>query len=293
MATCGTIARALGDVSAARAVATWVLAHPEVPGAHRVVRADGRPVLRSAHGPLRTDGVPPPGDRADASRFEEALPDIGLLRRFRGDQERLSRGIVEEGDPGALETVGGVDAAYVGEHAHVAAVVCDAESLEPRETAVADVAVEFPYIPTYLAYRELPPIEEAFSRLRTRPDVLLIDGHGRLHPALFGIACLAGLRLGLPTIGVAKHPLRGRPAPGRRRRDGAIPLEIDGVVRGYAWRPPRGSRPLYVSVGHGLSLDAALRIVRETTRDRHPEPLRIADLLAKKRKDVKNGKGGS
>src|SRR3990170_2102878 len=82
-------------------------------------------------------------------------------------------------------------------------------------------------------------------------------------------------------------------APGRRRRDGAIPLEIDGVVRGYAWRPPRGSRPLYVSVGHGLSLDAALRIVRETTRDRHPEPLRIADLLAKKRKDVKNGKGGS
>src|SRR5207253_5317343 len=79
----------------------------------------------------------------------------------------------------------------------------------------------FPYttlfrsIPTYLAYREFPGIGAAVRRLSTRPDLLMIDGHGRLHPALFGVACDVGVRLDLPTIGVAKHPLAGRVQPTR------------------------------------------------------------------------------
>src|SRR5207244_6398748 len=83
-----------------------------------------------------------------------------------------------------------------------------------------------------------PGIETAVRRLTHRPDVLLVDGHGRLHPALFGVACYVGVRLGLPTVGVAKHPLVGRVKTKRRGSEHALPIEFRGRVQGYAWIPP-------------------------------------------------------
>ena len=284
VATCGTIAEALGDVRSARAVAAWVSNHPSARGGHRVVRADGRPVLSDAHAALRGEGVRAVRGRVPLARQVVVLPDVGLLRRLREEQRRLAEEVQEEDDFEPLRTIGGVDVAYEGETAYAAAVRLDAGSLKPVETAVMKTAADFPYIPSYLAYRELAGIEAVLQKLAEPPSVLLVDGHGRLHPARFGLACFVGVRAEVPTIGVAKHPLVGRPLGGSLRPEGEVPIEWEGAIRGYAWVPPRATRPVYVSVGHRVSLDSALTIVRRITKSRQPEPILLADRLSKERK---------
>lgn len=281
-ATCGAVARALGDVRAARSVATWIADHPGTAGADRLVRADGRAVLASR----KADALVKP------SRIAEILPAVDFLGRLRAEQERLASQVQESGELDANATVGGADVAYEGDRAYAAAVTCDARTLEPLEIVTRTAHVDFPYIPTYLAFRELPAVEAAVRGLHDLPDVLLIDGHGRLHPASFGFACYAGVKLGLATIGVAKHPLVGKPRPDPHGT-GTVPIELGGTVRGFAWVPPRGTRPLYISVGHRVSLSSALRTVQRVTPGRIPEPLRIADRLSKERKQGQKGAKGS
>jgi deoxyribonuclease V len=170
----------------------------------------------------------------------------------------------------------------------------DIEDLELVETACVRGRVEFPYIPTYLAYREFPGIEGAVNRLSKRPDLLMIDGHGRLHPVLFGVACYAGVVLDIPTFGIAKHPLAGRLGSRPRGKSNARTVRFGDRIRGYAWIPPGRSRAIYVSVGHRISLETAMMIVRETTHTGYPEPLRIADRLSKEMKrNEKREKGAT
>ena len=230
VATCGTIARALGDVRAARAVATWLVEHPGTPRGHRVVRADGRPVLAAAEQQLGQEGFPMVGGRVDESRVVDSLADVEFLGVLRAEQQRLASKVIENDDCGPIEIVAGVDVAYQGDEMYAAAASVALADLETVEVALVRRRVDFPYIPTYLAYREFPGIEAAARRLSTRPDLLMIDGHGRLHPALFGVACDAGVRLDLPTIGIAKHPLAGRVQPTSEKREVALPVRIDGVT---------------------------------------------------------------
>jgi deoxyribonuclease V len=188
--------------------------------------------------------------------------------------------------------LGGVDVAYHAGRAFAAAVRCDAEGFDIIESAVTELPVDFPYIPGYLAFREFPGVAAALGRLRKVPDILLVDGHGRLHPALFGLACFIGVRLNLCTIGVAKHPLVGRPARRTEAQEEAIPLVYAGRARGYAWTPPGGAKAIYISVGHRISLRTALETVRRSTRDRYPQPLVEADRLSKETKrKSKEGEG--
>ena len=122
----------------------------------------------------------------------------------------------------------------------------------------------------------------------------MIDGHGRLHPALFGVACHVGVTLDLPTIGIAKHPLAGRVESSEKRATDAWPVRIRGQTQGYAWLPPDRSRPIYVSVGHRISLENALRLARIATRHGYPEALRIADRASREMKrNEKREKGAT
>ena len=294
VATCGTIAKTLGDVRAARAIATWILDHPSTEGAHRIVRADGRPVLPGAEAFLLLDGVPLQGGRVPPARTVDTLPDVGFLRRLREEQIRLAQEVVERDDFEPFRTIGAVDVAYAGDLAYAAAVCLDVESLEIRETAVIRTLATFPYIPSYLAFREFSPIEAVLRRLEEPPSVLLVDGHGRLHPARFGLACLVGVRLKIPTVGIAKHLLVGRPQPGSRTAGGAASIEYAGTILGYAWVPPGATRPEYVSVGDRVSLESALAIVRRVTKSRQPEPMLLAVRLSKegkKKGEEKVGRG--
>ncbi len=290
VATCGTVARALGDVRAARSVAAWLLDHPDTEMGHRVVRADGRPILQASAGKLGAEGVRFMRSRAPPESFVDVLPGAPLLAELRREQLRLAERVQENRLEKVPEVLGGVDVAYEGERAYAVAVEVDARTLEATEIVGRELAVEFPYIPTYLAFREMPAIEAAVHALRAPPDVLFVDGHGRLHPALFGFACFAGVRLGLPTIGIAKRPLAGTLVPSQRQPDGTVPIMLDGRVRGYAWPPPESSRSIYVSVGHRVTLEEALELTRRATRARYPEPLRLADRMSKEMKRKKIGK---
>lgn len=294
VATCGAIARALGDGRAALAVATWLTDHPETRRAHRVVRADGRLLLQEAQGRLAREGVRIRRGRVDSARILGPLREFGFLQKLRKDQQRLAATVIERDENGPMNVVGGVDVSYRDDVMFAAAALITVDDLACVEVASIRRRVDFPYIPTYLAYREFPAIRDAVSRLSKRPDVLMIDGHGRLHPALFGVACYAGVALDVPTIGIAKNPLAGRSrrtAPGNRD---TTPLWIGDSIRGYAWVPVGRSRPIYVSVGHRISLESALTLARETTRSGYPEALKIADRVSSEMKrNEKQEKGAT
>ncbi|HYS99268.1 MAG TPA: endonuclease V [Thermoplasmata archaeon] len=292
-ATCGVVARALGDVRAARAVALWLVEHPDLRGAHRIVRADGRPLVPEARERLAIEGIRLFRGRVPTERFVESLKPVGLLDMLRREQRDLESQVIESDSGRAAERIAGVDLAYEGERMHAAVVCVRAADLRTVEVAHATLRATFPYIPTYLAYREFLGIEAAVRGLSEPPDVLLVDGHGRLHPALFGVACYVGVRLDVPTIGVAKHPLVGRPSSGKEASDAAIPIEFKGGTRGYAWTPPGRARTIYISVGHRATLKRALQIVRQTTRHGYPEPLVLADRACRDMKRNEKREEGS
>jgi len=169
--------------------------------------------------------------------------------------------------------VAGVDLAYVDEYAIGVAVLMDFDGLHVIETAVSAHKVDVPYIPTLLAFREIPAMAKAIKRLRTRPDVILVDAHGKIHPRKFGAASHLGVILGIPTIGVAKSPLFGSEFDGGKIVDGR---EILGV---------KLSKNIYVSIGHMVSLDTAIKIVEKMRLYRLPEPLRRAHKAAERIKN--------
>ncbi|MCY4108995.1 MAG: deoxyribonuclease V [Chloroflexi bacterium] len=150
------------------------------------------------------------------------------------------------------------------------------------ERVSAAVPVEFPYIPGLLSFRELPALLEAFIRLRTQPDVVLVDGHGRSHPRRFGLACHLGLELDLPTIGCAKSRLTGSFGDLGREPGSTADLELDGEIIGTALRSKERCNPLFVSVGHKISLQHAVKVVEQNLDGyKIPRALRLAHTAAK------------
>ncbi len=156
-------------------------------------------------------------------------------------------------------------------------MVLDAESLAPLESASVLRRASFPYVPGYLSFRELPPLLEAFAKLGRRPDLVLCDGHGRAHPRRFGFACHLGVALDLPSVGVAKSRLVGSHREPGPRRGATRVLRHEGDTIGSVLRTREGVAPVYVSIGHRVSLATARRLVlRFAPRWRLPEPLRAA-----------------
>ncbi len=178
-----------------------------------------------------------------------------------------------------LRYVAGVDVAYVEEWAIGVAAALDYASLSIVETKKAKVKIRLPYIPTLLSFREAKPARAAIKRLRIQPDVFLIDAQGIAHPYRLGFASHLGLLLDKPTIGVAKSLLCGQVQP--KNEQGWSPITDKGEVIGAALRRASNEQPVYVSVGHKVSLERAIGIVKHcTTSTRVPEPIRIAHVLA-------------
>jgi deoxyribonuclease V len=197
-------------------------------------------------------------------------------------QKRLCAKIVQEdGLPSKIQLVAGVDVAYLDDRAVGAAVVLDYESLQLVESATATVYVGFPYIPTLLAFRELPAALAAIKRLKMHPDVFLVDAHGLAHPFGCGFASHLGLAVGKPTVGVAKSRLVGEP----EKIDGETFLVHEGKVVGAVLTTKESVKPVYVSVGHLVSLRTAIKIVEHCTRcGRIPEPLLAAHRMASEKR---------
>jgi len=272
VATCGDLARALGDAAASKAVAERVRANPGLACRGAVVTADGRPVLTADGG--RVGGTE---DLAAVHAFT-AFRGPAPLRRLRAAQER-GRGRLRLRGPGPVRTVGAVDVAYSGDRAFAAAVIMDGGGEEVIESRTVSARTDFPYVPGYLVSRELPVLRAVWRRLRTRPDVLLVDGHGTAHPAGFGIACAVGLAFRVPTIGVAKSRLVGTATV--HRRGELAPLRYAGKQCGWAYASASPERPIYISPGHRVSLQKCAEIVVPLCHNRIPEPARMADALSR------------
>lgn len=182
--------------------------------------------------------------------------------------------------PQKIRTVGGVDVHYAGNMGIGATTVVDYESLELLKTQVATCEVQLPYIPTLLSFRELPPAVATVKKLKLKPDVFLVDAQGLAHPFRCGFASHLGLALGKPTVGAAKSKLIGTEV----EKDSRTLLVDRGEVIGEAVTTKPGAKPIYVSIGHMVSLETAVEIVRHCAKTRIPEPLRQAHNLATKQR---------
>lgn len=195
-------------------------------------------------------------------------------------QNKLARKVILEDRFEEIEKIAGCDVAYDEDRALSASVVLDYDALEVIEESVAESRVTFPYIPTFLAFREMKPLMKAIERLKNKFDVLLLDGQGIAHPRSLGIASHLGVVLDIPTIGVAKRllcgELRGKVQPNK-------PAQIfyNGKHVGYALQTKSSASPIYISPGSKVSLASALKIVAHCIKKHKlPEPIRLAHNLA-------------
>jgi len=211
----------------------------------------------------------------------QAISDLDL-RALADLQRQLASQIIERQLEREPKVLVGADVHIRGRRAVAAAVAFDWHNWQVREHREVTSAAAFPYVPGYLSFREAPALIAAVRALETVPDLLFVDGQGRAHPRRFGLACHVGISLGIPTIGVAKSRLVGHyHEPGPER--GAIaPLVDRGEVIGMAVRTKPGARPVFVSVGHLITLEEAVSWTLHLTRDRLPEPARQAHLLARR-----------
>jgi deoxyribonuclease V len=214
--------------------------------------------------------------------------DWNLSPREAAEQQRkLSALVVERNEFGQVRMVAGVDVGFEDDNtvSRAAAVLLNFPQLEPIEAAVVRQPVTFPYVPGLLAYRELPAVIEALAQLRSKPDLIIVDGHGRAHPRRFGIACHLGVILNCATIGCAKSILVGKAETPGNNVGAWTPLIDKGETIGAAVRTRKGVAPVYVSIGNKIDLQTAIEIVRRcTTKYRLPETTRYAHKVASGRK---------
>jgi deoxyribonuclease V len=178
--------------------------------------------------------------------------------------------------------IAGLDCAFSkdGKRIFAAAIVIDLSDFSIIETTIASRKVDFPYIPGLLSFREAPACIDAIEKLKTRPDVFIVDGQGIAHPRRLGIASHIGLLIDKPTIGCAKSRLIGTFKEPGSRKGSRNPLMDSGEEIGAVLRTRTDVKPVYVSVGHKCTLDDAIGIVLGcTTKYRLPEPSRLSHQL--------------
>ncbi len=211
-----------------------------------------------------------------------AIRNFSISKAHKAQMHLAEKIITEDRLPQKINYIAGVDVAYSNHLAIGAVAVLDYKSLELLEPRIATCEVKFPYIPTLLSFREIPPTVACIKKLKLQPDVLLADGQGIAHPYGCGFASHLGLAIGKPTIGVAKSRLVGEP----KTIGGQIFLVQKGQVISEVVTTKEGAKPVYVSVGHLISLGTAVKIVKHCARNsRIPEPLLRAHRLASEEKD--------
>jgi deoxyribonuclease V len=211
------------------------------------------------------------------------------------DELRASTVLDEPGPPPGTGHVTGVDVAYDDERDVVAAaaVVLDAATLEVVAEATAVGRISFPYVPGLLAFREIPTVLAALGALPCPPGLVVCDGYGLAHPRRFGLASHLGVLTGLPTIGVAKNPFTFTYDDPGALRGAWTPLLAGSEEVGRALRTREAVKPVFVSVGHRVSLDnACAHTLALTPAYRLPETTRRADALCRRAlREATSGQG--
>lgn len=287
------LAVALGDPIASRAVGRIMAANeqPDYYPCYKVVHSDGRVgKYSSLEGPaekirrLRADGVPITGDRISGFAqylFNDFDSDKPLKRLSEVQKEIVSRVSLEPDR--TYRTVGGVDVSYggtlYGETPVAAYTGFEIETKRPFAVETLEQQINFPYIPSYLAFRELPILVALLGKVREKDrlaDVVMVDGNGLLHQRSAGIATHLGVLLDIPTIGIAKSLLVGEMERDILETGEWSYIRVDGERRGAVVQTKARTKPIYVSPGHRIDLATAVELTLRLSSHKVPEPIRAA-----------------
>jgi deoxyribonuclease V len=202
------------------------------------------------------------------------------LRRL---QEKIAKRIIlEDNLPKTIRSIAGFDLAFLNDKAIATGVVLDYESLRIKEIKTIKTRVPFPYVPTFLTFREGPSIIKVYDKLKVKPDVLMINGQGIAHPIFCGIASHVGVLIGKPSIGIAQNALVGEYDEPIKVGD-CSPIKYQNKKVGYVYRSKENCNPIFISPGHRISVDTSLKITKKSIRNNKlPEPISIAHSISKK-----------
>jgi deoxyribonuclease V len=281
----GAIAEALGDIRASRAVGRMMNQNPD---------ADDMPCFKIVYSNGKIGGF---GLGIDDKIRRLRLDDIEVkdnriinfkkvffndfatnfpLKKLRKKQIELSKKVKVVDNFDKIDTVAGFDVGYPKndfENCCAACIVMDYKTKKIIEEKLIYDKIFFPYIPTYLTFRESNFITLLYNKLDIKPDILMIDGNGILHPFGLGIASYIGVEMNIPTIGVAKNMLCGK-----LENDKVL---LDDKIIGCTYFSSRLiKKPLFISPGHKITLDKSLSVVKNFCIHKIPEPIRKAHLLA-------------
>jgi len=196
------------------------------------------------------------------------------FNKLKEEQNKLAKKVIIKDSFDKLELVAGADCSYQNERIVAAIVACDYKTKEIKDREFSVGNIKIPYVTGFLAYRECPAISEAYAKLKLKPDLIIFDGNGILHPRRCGLASHIGVLLDTASIGIAKSLIMGQIK--------------EGIV--YVGKEPRAevvftrehSKPIYISPGHKISLKTSVEIVKNCLRIPHklPEPLHLAHKLS-------------
>ncbi|NPA58470.1 MAG: endonuclease V [Aquificae bacterium] len=226
--------------------------------------------------------------------------DKKLVEKLKKEQLKLSKKLnLQDRIPvDEIRTVAGIDVTFTDIRSPITTGIACITVLDLKDgfrtvdTVFAEKTVEFPYVPTFLAYRELPVIMEAYEKLKVKPDAFIVDGMGILHPRKMGIASHFGVLTDTVCVGCGKSKLVGDYQMPENEKFAHSPVFVDGEKRGYVVRTRRNANPVFISPGNNISVDGSLELLKKTTTDyKLPEPTRRAHLLLQRyRKAFLKGK---
>ena len=286
--TYGSVAKALGDHIARRAVGVVMNTYksPLKMPCHRVVYAGGglggfayglprKMEMLGEEGVYEDNGKIADFEKILFTNFKTDYP----LKKARKEQLALAKKVKLADSKKLPNYVLGLDASYNGIKAYGAGVLFDIKKNEPVEIYHAKMKINFPYIPSYLGFREIPIYKKIISQVK-EPAILMVDGNGILHPYGIGIASHLGVELGMPAIGVAKSKFCGELPTEPTKVGESQPIILDKKEIGHALKTSARAKSIYVSPGHDISMASALKITSKIARLKLPEPTRLAHLEA-------------
>ena len=294
--TYGDLARGLGNVIASRWIGSFLLHDPRAEDwpTHRVIRADGSLGLYGMGSVddkakrLTAEGVEISAGKVELKRFGvNNFTSSQPLRELQALQERIPQQCSLQPPENIPRTVAGMDVSYTAGDIGIGGyALVDVASGELIWSTTLRCVVSFPYISTYLSFRELPVLAallEAASEAGFPADSYMIDGAGIMHPRRAGIATHFGVAANLPTMGVTKKMLVGAFRSENMKIDDPREVEHQDETLGVALRPRLSSKKLiWVSPGHRMNVHVACALARRLLRGRHlPEPIYWADRLSR------------
>jgi deoxyribonuclease V len=203
-----------------------------------------------------------------------SIPEATELQRTLRDEVKLTPW------KGPIRYVGGADISFnkFSTTVYAGIVLLEFPSLKLVDASLVKKEVLFPYVPGYLAFREVPALLDAWNQLSQKPDILVVDGHGIAHPRRLGIASHFGVLTGQPTIGSAKKKLFGQyEEPGIAQGNHTLLTDKEGQQLGYVLRSKQKVKPIFISPGHLTSFADSLQLISQCLKGyRLPEPTRLA-----------------